>query len=390
MAVLSEIESFLSAHETAMFQLLEDLVKIQSGTHNKAGVDRTGALIQSVLADLAFGVEIHRKTGVGDHLVARMSGPDISGRQLLITGHMDTVFPKETTFTGYREDDRHCYGPGVIDMKGGLVVGIYALKALKACSLLNRFPIVFIFNSDEETGSRTSNKLIREEARKSKAAFVLEAGGLDGEIVTGRKGNLSSILKVSGRAGHAAFAGEDKASAIHELAHKIIAVEALNDPDKGITANVGLIAGGIGPNTVPEDACAKLDFRFLTPDDGLKIKKALEVIVSRTSVPGTDAVLEVVSGRPPMPQSRGNQDLFERLQSVADELGIPVLSELRQGCSDANLIADEGVPVIDGLGPIGAKDHSHDEYMVKSSLLQRTLLLANVIANFNMDSSQVL
>ncbi len=146
---------------------------------------------------------------------------------------MDTVFAADTDFTAYREDDTQAYGPGVIDMKGGLVAGIFALKALSAVDLLKRIPLVFVFNSDEEVGSRRSLALIRKEARKSACAFVLEAGGLNGEVVTARKGNLSATLIVNGRAGHAAFAGADKASAILEMAYKTLAIEALNDPDRG-------------------------------------------------------------------------------------------------------------------------------------------------------------
>jgi len=365
-----------------MFNLLETMVCIQSGTMNKPGVDRVSDLIRSQVVDLGCTVEVHTQKNVGNNLVVRTPGCDALGKQILLTGHMDTVFPEKTSFNYYKTDDLNSYGPGVVDMKGGLVVGIYALKALKACSLLHRIPITFIFNSDEEKGSGTSGELIRQEARKSRAAFVLEAGGLNNEIVTGRKGSLALRLTVKGKAGHAAFAVKDKASAVLELAHKTLAVEALNNQDAGISANVGKIEGGIGPNTVSDHARAAVDFRFIDPEDGLMVREKMESIVRAATVTGTSTSLEIASGRPPMPQSEENIRLYNRVKSIADSLGIPVRPELRYGVSDANLIADENIPVVDGLGPMGGKDHSEDEYMIKSSLLQRSILLSCVLAGF--------
>ena len=154
------------------------------------------------------------------------SGAQLSAKkQVLLVGHMDTVFPKETDFNWYKEDKENSYGPGVVDMKGGLVVGIYALMALDKLGLLQQIPLTFVFNSDEEIGSRSSVDLIQKEANSSAFAFVLEAGGLENEIVTGRKGNLTIELHIEGEAGHAAFATKNKPSAILEMAHKIIEFE---------------------------------------------------------------------------------------------------------------------------------------------------------------------
>jgi glutamate carboxypeptidase len=224
--------------------------------------------------------------------------------------------------------------------------------------------------------------LIRQEAEKSACAFVLEGGGLNGEVVTGRKGNLSARLTVAGRAGHAAFAGPDKTSAIVELAHKILAIEALNDFSAGILANVGTVSGGIGPNTVAERAEVLLDFRFVQPEDEERLKTKLSQICAQMMVPGATAELEIVSGRPPMPINEANQALYDRVHRIAGRLGIAIRPEFRSGVSDANFIAQAGTPVLDGLGPIGARDHSPEEYMLKESLPQRTLLLAAILADF--------
>jgi len=289
---------------------------------------------------------------------------------------MDTVFPKDTDFNFFREDSTKCYGPGVIDMKGGLVAGIFAFKALDALGLLKKIPITFIFNSDEEIGSPSSRELIKAEALKSSFGFVLECGGLEGEVVTGRKGNLSIQLDVFGKAGHAAFAGQDKASAILELAYQTIAFEALNDFEKGITVNVGKVMGGVGPNTVPEHAFARIDFRFVEQQDYDFLKEKISEIAAKPKTPHTSASFEIVSQRPPMEQSEGNRLLFQTVKGVADKLDFPLQEEFRNGVSDANIIAEQGIPVLDGLGPAGAHDHSKDEYMIKESLLQRATLLA--------------
>ncbi len=359
-----------------MFALLEEMVRIQSGTYNKPGVDRMARLIMSALTPHAVSCRIVSQESFGNHLMVRSLCEEPFDKQILMTGHMDTVFPEDTGFTGYKDDGTLVYGPGVIDMKGGLVAGIFALKALDSETLLKKIPITFIFNSDEEIGSPNSTTLIQQQAAKSAFAFVLETGGRHGEIVTGRKGNLSLELNIKGKAGHAAFAGKNKASAVLELAHKIIAFESLNDPDRGITVNVGKVNGGIGPNTVADHALARIDFRFTEPSDKANLEKSISEIAKKNDVPGTGSGFIVKSSRPPMPASAKNKNLFNAVRETAASLGFSVDEEFRSGVSDANVIAGENTPVIDGLGPIGAMDHSEDEHMIKASLLQRSSLIA--------------
>jgi glutamate carboxypeptidase len=325
--------------------------------------------------------EIVSQQELGNHLLVRSPAWRKASPQALLVGHMDTVFPADTTFNWYREDDKRSYGPGVIDMKGGLVAGIYALKALHAAGPLDHLPLTFLFNADEEIGSPSSRALIAAEAAHSLFAFVLECGGQDGEVVTGRKGNLSLRLDISGKAGHAAFAGQDKASAIMALAHKIIALENLHQPQKALSANVGLIGGGIGPNTVADKAWARVDFRFETASDFDGLWQAINAIVDREQIPGTHATASVVSSRPPMPTCTANQELFAILQQTASRLGQTVHAEFRHGVSDANLLAAQNVPVLDGLGPLGAKDHSEDEYLLKESLPARACLVAAALVD---------
>jgi glutamate carboxypeptidase len=375
-AYFEEIESFLTSREVDMFAFLEEIITIQSGSHNKAGIDRTASTIVRAFQGLDVSTETIEQQLQGNNLVVRSSAQPTADKQVLLVGHMDTVFPEDTDFNWYKADNDKSYGPGVVDMKGGLVVGIYALKALHKLGLLEQIPITYIFNSDEEIGSRSSLDLIQREANSSAFAFVLEAGGLENEVVTGRKGNLTIELHIEGRAGHAAFATKDKPSAILEMAHKIIAFESLNDFDKGITINVGKIEGGIGSNTIPEFSSAQVDFRFVDPSDLRNLEIKVSEMANKIVVPGTQSRVDFITGRPPMQQSQDNKRLFQTTADIANHMGYPVKEQYRFGVSDANFIADLKVPVIDGLGPIGGRDHSRDEYMIRESLLKRTILLA--------------
>ncbi len=181
---------------------------------------------------------------------------------------------------------------------------------------------------------------------------------------------------MTGRAGHAASAGADKASAILELAHKTIALEGLNDSRRGIVVNVGQVQGGIGPNTVSDHAAAEIDTRFLTRTDAEETAARLAEIASRSTVAGTTAALEYVGGRPPMEQNDRNSGLFRIIRAEADKLELPCVEELRSGVSDANTIAQLDIPVVDGMGPIGDGDHSDREYMLRHSLPDRVRLAA--------------
>jgi len=358
--------------------LLRRLVEIQSGSRNKPGLDRMAVEMAEILGSVLPRVRILPFTDHGD-MVQAMTLPATAGRKgIVLVGHMDTVFPADTTFTAFREDEERCFGPGVYDMKGGLVVAVYALKALDHLGLLEEIPVTVLCNSDEEIGSPGSRPWIEEMCQNALAALVFEGGGPCKDVVTGRKGRLGMELTVRGRAGHAAKGGA-KSSAILELAHKIIALEGLNDGQE-ITLNVGQVEGGIGPNTVPELATAGLDARFLTPVGQERLERDLARIMATPLIPGTSAVLSVTSGRPAMPQSEANRRLHAMARAQAQALGYDLPEELRSGVSDANFIATLGIPVLDGLGPVGDLDHSDLEFILKDTLIERAALTAATIA----------
>lgn len=368
--------SFIDSHCDEQLNLLEKLINQNSYTLNKPGVDQTGQIIRDALSSCSLSLEIDDQQSVGDNLIFSSPACTQSSSPILLVGHMDTVFPPEHTFAEYRRDQEKAYGPGIIDMKGGLVTAIYLIKALHHHDLLDEIPLVFICNSDEETGSLHSTKIIQHYAKQCLCGLVFECGGTSGEIATGRKGKVGYRLQVKGKAGHAAFAKKNgKVSAVLEAAHKTIALEALNNPDKEIVVNVGKIEGGANANVIADHAAMEIDTRFIAGGDGHILKQEIQKIADTSYINGTTSFVEVTNSRYPMFQSIGNLELFEIVKSQAEILKMEVVSELRSGVSDANTIAECGRPVLDGLGPIGDLDHSEDEYMILTSLAERCKLV---------------
>ncbi|TVQ97606.1 MAG: M20 family peptidase [Desulfovibrionales bacterium] len=373
----------LPTMEPMALDLLRQLVEIQSGSRNKPGLDRMAQAMSKVLGELMPNVRVLSFAEHGD-MVQASTAPYSSGfgaRRFALVGHMDTVFPEDTAFTAFGRDAERCYGPGVYDMKGGLVVGVIALTALHHMGVLDRIPVTFLCNSDEEIGSPASRPWIEEQARDWTAALVLEGGGRNRAVVTGRKGRMGFQATVQGRAGHAAKGGA-KASAILELAHMIVALESLND-DPEITVNVGRIEGGIGPNTVPDQAEALVDARFLSSEGQARLEKRIAAVCAESVVSGTIRSIAPTTGRPAMPQSSANRELFTLARRQADRLGYDLPEELRFGVSDANFIAGCGVPVLDGLGPMGGMDHSDQEYILTASLMERAALVASILLDMS-------
>lgn len=375
------LRDWIAAREGEMLALLERIVRINSYTANKGGVDAVGAVLAGVMADMGFSVETYPRAEVGDNLLC-LSPAAVAGGEgrILLCGHMDTVFPDDGSFDCFERVEEQgrprIVGPGVVDMKGGLVAGIYALRALAAHGLLDDLPVAFVFNSDEETGSKQSRELIEDQARRSVFAMVFECAGLGGEACTGRKGKTTFRLRVAGRAGHAGNLDGPKASAVLELAHQVVALEALNAPERGVSVNAGLVSGGVGPNTVAPRAEAVVECRYPLAADGEALEAGARALAATPTVPGTSVEIEVVPGRPPMEQTDANRALLDVAARAGAELGVAVLDGYRGGVSDANFIAHVGCPVIDGMGPVGARDHSPEEFMDLPSLAGRAAVAA--------------
>jgi glutamate carboxypeptidase len=291
-------------------------------------------------------------------------------------GHRDTVFPKgEPDRRPFRIDNGIATGPGVADMKAGLVMNAFLLAAFA------RFggapaPMVGHFTCDEEIGSPTSRPYIEAEARNARAVFNSEPGRLSGNVVTGRKGGIFFHCEVTGKAAHSGANFQDGVSAVEELARKIQAFHALTDLERGQTINVGLISGGQSVNTVAPHAQCQIDLRYVEPDDRGTIVDAIERIVRKCSVEGTSASIRIIGEFLPLKQSRQAKALFDQYVGNARDFGLSVGGEFSGGCADSGFAAAVGAPTICGTGPVGGKAHSPEEFLELNSIVPRAQALA--------------
>ena len=375
MHIYEKIQQYITDSNDAIYGALEELVLVQSGSQNKKGVDKVANLMSERLGGLGLSSTIHPNLKSGDLVIASTQKAG-SEKSILLIGHMDTAFPPDTEFTGYTEDTEKAYGPGVVDMKGGLVSGIFALAALEHLDLLKDMPLIFLLNPDEEVGSPNSLPIIKRQAEKAFAAFVLEAACPQGQVITSRNGRLSFELVCKGKSGHAAYTGPDCASAIHELVHQVSRLYELHDFCPGLTVNVGQIKGGVGPNVVAESARAVVDVRMASDQDGVAFMARLEQLLAENIIPGANTAIENLTRIAPMEPNKLNEALYRLVSDQGKLLGQEVGQGHRPDCSDANTLALHRVPVIDGMGPMGGGFHSDREFMVKKSLPQRAALLA--------------
>lgn len=358
-----------------MTALLQQLVEAESPTNAKEAVDRVGAILAEASRKLGADAALHPQKTRGDHLVARW-GEGENG--ILLMGHTDTVFPLGTLETmPFCEKDGKIFGPGVQDMKGGLVIGLTAIAALLDANEMPERPITFLFTSDEEVGSQTSRALIEKLAAQAALVLVLEPSMPDGALKTWRKGVGDFHLRVQGRAAHAGGNHAEGRNALEELSHQILAIQALTDYEKETTLNVGLARGGTAANVVPEFAEATIDLRVLQPEEYARIEKEMRGL--RPALAGTS--LEVTGGlnRPPMPFDERMQATFAKAQKIGLGIGMELKAGGTGGASDANFIAPLGIPVLDGLGAVGEGLHSSREFIYKKSLAEKARLVAALL-----------
>ncbi|MFK7865074.1 MAG: M20 family metallopeptidase [Pseudohongiellaceae bacterium] len=385
---------WLDNEEEPMISLLETLTNVNSGTLNKAGVDETGRLLSQELAALGFGVSTlpgdlidmpscpgsDYSIDVTDHVLAQKSG---SGKRLLLIGHMDTVFPPNSPFQRFSRSGDTMYGPGVADMKGGMVVMIYALKALQEAGELDDLAITILLNSDEEIGSLSSRKYIEEQAAKHDYGLVYESSGAN-NMVRSRKGLGQSRFVVNGRASHAGGAHQLGRSAIKELAYKIVEIEQITDYESGVTVNVGVINGGEARNTVAPCAEALIDLRYPTPEQGIAAAEQFERIFdSVLSYPVDSGEITTSSmtnlHRPPKIPTAESDELLDRTIAIGRLLGQTLGVTDSGGGTDGSLTQAIGLPTLDSLGVSGTGAHSDREEARVSSLIERAKLSAVLI-----------
>jgi glutamate carboxypeptidase len=377
--VIKDIHLFLESKKQEQLQFLINICNQNSYSFNRSGVEKVATMIQDQMMDILPIHETDPQPNFGDHHLYRTKGEQ---KSIYLVGHIDTVFPPDHPFQTCRIDHDILHGPGTGDMKGGLTVIIYALKALQHVGLLKDLPISVIFNSDEEVGSKSSGRFFEREREKALICLVTECAGLNNEIVISRNGKLGARIQSHGETRHVGSGTHEKSSAILEIAHKIIALEALNNSVPDFSLNIGKIEGGLGPATIPSEATGYIDMRW--KDDAHKniILKKIEEIMAVNHQPDCSSEFKILNGRPAMPDTGRNNELIELLKQTGEELGQQILTEHRRGTSDANFFGPFNIPTLDGLGPLSDHDHTENEYIQISSLFERTLLLAVFILNY--------
>lgn len=361
---------------------LHSLVNINSGTYTPEGVARVADYLQPLF--LAMGCEVERVPGdkMGPQLVVRHTGTG-QGRVLII-GHMDTVFPDgEADRRPFDIHDECAYGPGVFDMKSGLLVALYALRGLIESGEAPWETLTMLCNSDEEIGSPESHDLIEAEAKRADVALVMEPTSDLARVTVSRKGAATFTLEIHGVAAHAGVEPHRGRSAILEMAHRIVALHALNGTIPGVTVNVGVVQGGERPNVVAETAYAEIDVRAADEEGVQAIEAALARIVADTNVPDTTAMLEGFFAHRPFTQSPESERLFALAAEAAAEQGITLRGEPTGGASDGNTTAGLGTPTLDGLGLVGGLAHNPGEYVEIDSIAPRIALLMGILRRLN-------
>lgn len=350
---------------------LRQLVAINSHTFNKAGVDQVSDLFTEWMEAIGFETDHYPRQHIGDHVHYRSA--DGGGKKLLLLGHTDTVFAPNT-FETFGEDADWVYGPGVCDMKGGLVVALSALYRAAALAPLRDVDVLLV--SDEETGSDDSRDLTTQLASRYHACLVFEAAGRNMELVNGRKGIGTFSINIKGKAAHAGVRYREGINANLEAAHKLIALTELTDLSLGTTVNVGKITGGIGANTISPEASLLIEMRYTQMDERDRLLMELDNIVQHAVIDGTQASLSGKIQRDVMAITPNQRRLLETIQRLADT---PLETEFRGGVSDANTIAAAGVATLDGFGPFGDGDHTPQERALKSSVDERIDLCTRIL-----------
>jgi len=333
-------------------------------------VRRLAENFRDKLIELAAEVELLNDARYGSTVRARFdfradASPD--DKQLLVVGHLDTVWPLGTTaLRPFRVDGDRAFGPGIFDMKAGVTLALFAMRAIKERGLNTRRPVTMLMTCDEETGSHFSREIIEEESRHARAALVLEPPIPGGTIKTARKGVGEFELIIRGRPAHAGNDPRAGISAITELAHQIQAINKLNDYDRGTTVNVGVVRGGVLSNVIAAEAYASIDMRFKTIEEGERLTEAMAKL--QPALDGAQIEIRGGINRPPLVRTAETEKLFEQARRLAAEIGLDLKEGSVGGGSDGNFIAALGVPVLDGLGVDGAGAHAEHEHIIISDM----------------------
>jgi glutamate carboxypeptidase len=351
--------------------LLERMVMMESPSFEKQLVDAFGRFVANEFSGIGGRVEIVPEERFGNHLVIRFGQDDAPPTLLL--GHIDTVFPSgEIEKRPFRVEGDRATGPGVFDMKGGILLIWMALRNLQQSR-----NVTVLLTSDEEVGSNASRPLIEREAMRAKAVLVLEPSLPGGTLKTARKGVGRFTVKAMGRAAHAGIDPSKGINAIEEIAHQVIKLQRMSNLSRGTTVTVGVIKGGTRSNVVPAEVVVEIDVRITSMEEAERV--GTEIRALSPELPGARLEVRGSINRPPMERNADTVRLFEIAKKIAAEIGFELQEGSTGGASDGNLTSALGIPTLDGLGPIGDGAHATDEYIEISSLPQRVALLEGLI-----------
>lgn len=377
----SVLLSYFEAHRSEMLEFTRWLVEQESMSREADATRRIAEKLGEKLATIGGSVELLNDLSYGSTLRARFNhgGDDAgNGKQLLVVGHLDTVWPIGTLAARpFRVEADNAFGPGIFDMKSGVMLAAYAMRAIGELGRTTRRQTTLLMTCDEETGSLFSRDIIEEEGRRAGAALVLEPPIPGGTIKTGRKGVGEFELIIRGRPAHAGNDPGAGISAITEMAHQILAINKLNDYERGTTVNVGVARGGVLSNVIAAEAHAFVDMRFKTVDEGDRITQAMANL--RPVVDGARLELRGGINRPPLVRTPETGALFDHAKRLASGIGFDLNEGSVGGGSDGNFIAALGVPVLDGLGVDGAGAHAEHEHIIVSDIPRRAALLTRLI-----------
>ncbi len=363
---------------------LKAIVNIDSGTFTKAGIDRVGAYLQERFSDFGFSTSFDRQTQYGDNLIATHKGSNPGGPRLLLIGHIDTVFSEgeaaRRPFKVTRSAGKTiATGPGVLDMKSGVLIGMYGLRLLIEVQEANYQSATFICNSDEEIGSPGSRPLIRELARQADAVLVFEPGRAEETVVSSRRGCGQYRVEVQGLSAHAGVEPQRGRNAILELSYQVQKMQALNGTVAGTTLSVGIIRGGERTNVVPDYAYFDMDVRASDQKAARALEAAMRQVTTQNKLQGTTITLSGSILCQPFERNQTNERLVQLVREAGSALGLKIQDVGSGGASDANTTAAMGIPTLDGLGAGGGLAHNPGEFIELDYLPTRIALVSGLI-----------
>ncbi|MCT7298788.1 M20/M25/M40 family metallo-hydrolase [Ralstonia sp. CHL-2022] len=359
--------------------LLERLVNIDSGTGNEAGLSQMGSIVTDELRKAGAHVEtVSAAPAVGNNILATWKGT--GKKRILLMAHMDTVFKDGTARAKpFTIKDKRAYGPGVMDDKGGVVAGLYAMKILQQLDFKQYGQVTLLLNTNEETGSKGTRALIEREAKQHDVTLNLEPGRPADGLVVWRKGSGTAEIDIKGKAAHAGVAPESGRNAANELAHQVLQLGKLGDSAKQTTFNVTVLKAGDATNVIPDHATAYADVRVAVPEEFDRVERDLTRVSANKLIPDTEVKTSLVRGFPPMPRNAASDELAAKAQAIYGEIGRKLTLEGSGGAADSSLSAGVGTPTLDGFGIVGGGIHTPEEYAEVESVVPRLYLLSRMI-----------